>query len=143
MKLRVVVQNKKEKYILCPNGTKMKVNKDVLLKLLSDFKRPSSFKGKDGYWNDVVSDIEKASGITLADVDDSLTLHIYDNNLFSLLATSFISAAEYAERQGKSQITIRKLCMDGRIEGAYKTSAGWLVPSDAPYPERKPREGKK
>lgn len=143
MKLRVVAQSKKEKFVLCPNGTKMKVNKDVLLRLLSDFKKPSSFKGKDGYWNNVISDMEKVSGITLAEVNDSLVLHIYDNKLFSLLDNSFISAAEYAEKHGKSQVAVRKLCMEGRIDGAYKTSAGWLVPSDAPYPDRKPRDVKK
>lgn len=143
MKLRVVAyksKRKNEKFILCPNGTKLKVDKDVLIRLLCDYKKPSSFKGKDGYWNETVTNMIDASGLTLAEVDDSLVLKIYDHNLFSLLKTTFISAAEFAEIHGKSQVSVRKLCTEGRIEGAYRTSAGWLVPSDVPYPERKPRE---
>ena len=38
---------------------------------------------------------------------------------------------------------VKRLCDEGRIEGAHKISSGWLIPENAPYPERKPRTVKK
>ena len=142
MKLRVIAY-KSEKYILCPNGTKMKADKEVLNKLLSGFRKPSSFKGADGYWNDAVSDMEDAAGETLAYVDNSLKLVIISDKLFDAKNVLYISATEYAELHGKSRPSVKNMCAAGRIEGAYKTSSGWFIPKDAPYPERKPREIKK
>lgn len=142
MKLRIVIHNR-EKFILCPNGTKMKVDKKALNKLVVDFKNPTSFKGKDGRWNMLVSDMEDAAGETLAFVDDELILHILNNKLFTSLVSNYIPTLEYAEKHGKTPDMVKKLCVSGRIEGAYKTSAGWMIPSDAPYPKRKPREVKK
>ena len=142
MKLRVITY-KSEKFILCPNGTKMKADKETLNKLLSGFRKPSSFKGADGYWNDVVADMEDAAGETLAYVDDSLKLVIISDKLFSKQSTMYVSATEYAEMHGKSRPSVKNMCAAGRIEGAYKTSSGWFIPKDAPYPDRKPREVKK
>ena len=85
MKLRVITY-RKQKYILCPNGSKLKANKENLNRLLSDFRKPSSFKGEDGYWNDTVASMEDAAGETLAFVDDSLSSMIS----FMLLQASTI-----------------------------------------------------
>lgn len=142
MKLRVVAENKKDKYILCPNGTKIRATKEALLKLLTNFRHPSSFKGNDGYWNSTYSDMDVAPGVTIAFVDDKLILNIIDEKMFNILTNEYISAKEYGEKHDRTQVTIRKLCEDGKIEGAYITSAGWLVPSNAPYPKRKPRRKK-
>lgn len=142
MKLRVVTY-RTQMYILCPNGSKLKANNDALNRLLSDFRKPSSFKGEDGYWNDKVSAMEDAAGETLAFVDDSLKLVIISDNLYATKNINYISATEYARKHGKSRPMVKRLCDEGRIEGAYKISSGWLIPEGAPYPERKPRSANK
>lgn len=137
MKLRVIEQRKK-KLILCPNGSIMKADKETLAKLLTSFQRLKGFKGEDGYWNTETADIEDVYGVTLAFVDEMNRLVILSDKLFEVeKQITYISATEYADLHGKSRPMVKKLCADGRIEGAYKTSSGWLIPEDAPYPERK------
>lgn len=141
MKLRVV-KEKNEKYILCPNGSKMKMNNEVLFRLLRNFTNPSSFKGEDGYWATTVSDMEDAPGRTIAFIDDNNRLITINNALYEDLVEKYISATDYAEMHGKSRALIKRLCSEGRIEGVYKTTSGWFIPENAPYPDRKPRETK-
>lgn len=142
MKLRII-QQAKNIVILCPNGSCMEADKESLGKLLTSFKRPTSFKGQDGFWNKETACMDDVPGITLAFVDDANKLVILSDKLFAPeKQIVYISATEYAELHGKCRATIKNLCKDGRLEGAYQTSAGWLIPKDAPYPERKPREPK-
>lgn len=141
MKLRVVLE-KKEKYILCPNGSKIKMNQSVLFQLLKNFTRPASFKGEDGYWATLISNMEDAPGKTIAFVDDNYRLITLNASLYEDLVEKYISATDYAEMHGKSRALIKRLCAEGRIEGAYKTTSGWFIPENAPYPDRKPRETK-
>lgn len=139
MKLRVI-QQAKEIYILCPNGSRLKADKEVLRKLLTDFKRPKTFKGQDGYWSVENPSMEDIEGITLAFVDDANKLVILSDKLFApAKQIVYVSATEYAQMHDKCRATVKKLCKEGRLEGSYKTSSGWLIPKDAPYPERKPR----
>lgn len=140
MKLRVI-NNHKEILLLCPNGSILKVDEGVLLELLCNFKNPSHFKGKYGYWNTDNADIEKVFGDNLAYVDDSYKLIILNDKLFSKLKgrnVKYISTTEYAELHGKTRPTVKKLCADGRIEGAYKASSGWMIPENAPWPKKLP-----
>lgn len=142
MKLRVI-EHKHERFILCPNGSILKADKDVLSRLLTDFKKANTFKGSDGYWNREIPSMEEAGGTTLAFVDDANKLVILSEKLFTPEKQSvYISATEYADLHGKCRATIKNMCGTGRIPGAYKTSSGWLIPKDAPYPERKKRESK-
>lgn len=142
MKLRVV-QQARDIFVLCPNGSMLKTNKEVLGRLLTDFKRANTFKGMDGYWIKEYPVMDDVPGITLAFVDDSNKLIILSDKLFSPeKETIYVSATEYADMHGKCRATIKKLCKDGRIDGVYQTSAGWLIPKDAPYPDRKSRETK-
>lgn len=142
MKLRLVERGK-ERVLLCPNGSVMRVDRDVLDRLLTDFKKAKSFRGDYGFWNADSSSMEEAAGITLAFVDDANKLVILSDKLFSPeKQTVYVSATEYAEMHGKCRATIKNLCVAGRISGAYKNSSGWLIPKDAEYPERKPREVK-
>lgn len=142
MKLRVI-QETNGVVILCPNGSILKADKVALSRLLTDFKKANAFKGSEGYWNGEIQSMEEASGTTLAFVDDANKLVIISDKLFAPeKQTVYISATEYAELHGKSRPSIKNMCAAGRIPGAYKTSSGWLIPKDAPYPERKKRESK-
>ena len=142
MKLRVI-QEARDVVILCPNGSILKADKEVQGKLLTGFKHPQNFKGDEGYWNTTHAQMDDVPGITLAFVDDANKLVILSDKLFSPeKQIVYISATEYAELHGKSRPSIKNMCAAGRIPGAYKTSSGWLIPKDAPYPERKKRESK-
>ena len=135
MKLRVI-QHARDKYILCPNGSILKADSEVLRRLLTDFKTAKSFKGESGYWNKETARMEDVAGTTLAFVDDAEKLVIISDRLFSLEKhVTYISATEYAELHSKSRPSVKNMCAAGRISGAYKTSSGWLIPADAPYPK--------
>ncbi len=137
MKLRLI-ENRRKRLLLCPNGSIMEVDEDLLSRLLTEFNRPSSFKGNSGYWNIENASIEDVYGETLAFVDDANKLVIISNKLFNVeKRINYISATQYAELHGKSRPSVKNMCAAGRIEGAYKTSSGWLIPADAPYPKRK------
>lgn len=139
MKLRVI-EDRKRRLILCPNGSIMKADKDALIKLLTGFKKLKSFKGEEGYWNGEIVDMERVYGVTLAYVDETNRLVILSDKLFEVeKSVTYITATEYAELHGKSRATVKKLCAEGRIEGVIKKSTGWLIPEDALYPERKKR----
>ncbi len=50
----------------------------------------------------------------------------------------FLSTVDYAEKYGKKEKQIRNYCVEGRLQGAVQIGAkNWLIPADAPYPERK------
>ena len=140
MRLRLI-EDKKERKILCPNGTVMKADNEVLRRLLTGFTKPNTFKGKDVYWNALIPSMEDVAGITLAYVDDSYKLVIINPTTFQdvIVNTRYISPAEYADKHGKGVAIVKRMCGEGRLEGAYRTSSGWMIPENAPYPERKPR----
>lgn len=81
MKLRVT-EYRKKRFILCPNGSIMKADAAALNRLLTDFKRPGSFKGDAGYWVGGGLGMEDIDGITLAYVDDQNNLIILSEKVF-------------------------------------------------------------
>lgn len=143
MKLRLVVKQDK-KLLLCPNGSILNADDTVLQRLLTDFKKPESFKGKDGSWNITNCEMKDFKGQTLAFVDDKSELVIVSSEAFKGFRTPtvYITASEYADLHHRSHPRIKQLCEDGRIEGVQNTRGGWIIPKDAPYPDRKPREVK-
>lgn len=44
---------------------------------------------------------------------------------------NFISVAEYAERHGISERTVRNYCSQGKLQGAFLTGKTWSIPEDA------------
>lgn len=143
MKLRLVLVND-QICLYCLDGSVINATDEVLMRLLTEFDAPAKFKGNDGRWDIVSCDIENARGTTLAVVDDSLNLVVYNKKTFVSLAKpeKYLSSSEYAELHNKSHPLIKRLCQEGRIPGAQKNRSGWLIPQDAPYPERKKREVK-
>ena len=140
MKLRLV-KLKKELLLYCSNGSIMAVTDEVLVNLLTKFNAPSSFRGENGIWNLTTTNMEYASGETLCYVDDNKSLVILNPNVFKNIIMSsepqFLSVSEYSMKHNKGRAMIKRLCSEGRIEGAYKSSMGWVIPENAPYPKRK------
>ena len=136
MKLRLLKKGKKT-FLYCMNGSIIEPTPEVLVQMLTAFSKPQAFKGTDGYWNDRMASMEDAGGETLAYVDDTNKLIILNENTFRALVTNeikYISASEYAAKHNKSRASIKNLCLAEKLPGAYKTSAGWMIPEDTPYP---------
>ena len=47
----------------------------------------------------------------------------------------YLSITKISEKWGIKQRRIRVLCSEGRIPGAYKVGAYWLIPEDAEKPK--------
>lgn len=135
----VVIRNKK--YVYCSNGSVLECTPNVLQDILVKFDSPQKFKGNSGYWNIKHADMEDVEGITLAYIDESKRLIVINPTAFKdcLKTATYISATEFATKHNKGVAIVKRLCSEGRIEGAYKTSSGWLIPTDAKYPKRKTR----
>lgn len=144
MKLRLVLKNR-NLYLYCGDGSIIEADNEVLWDLLTKFNSPCDFVGGTRYWNKTTSEMENAKGTTLAYVNDDYELVICDKDAFSDLKNTadYISPSEYAELHGKSHSLIKRLCEENRISGAKKIRSCWLIPQNAPYPERKKREVKK
>ena len=136
MKLRLI-KAKNEMQILCSNGSIIEANHKTLSELLVGFKKYFDFKGSEKFWSNTCSNMEDVKGETLAYVDDRGALVILNQNTFAsvVMHENYISTTEYANKVGKSRPSIKNMCAAGRIPGAYKTSSGWLIPENAPYPE--------
>lgn len=48
---------------------------------------------------------------------------------------NYLSISQTSEKWGISQRRIRKLCEEGRVEGAFKMGAYWSIPNDAEKPK--------
>lgn len=137
MKLRLVKRDN-TLYLYCMNGSVLSPTKQDLARLLTEFTKPQAFKGENNYWNATLSRMDDAPGETLAYVDDTKKLIILNDKVFADVVQKeekYISATEYAERFGKCRATVKNLCVAGRLPGAYKTSSGWLIPENTPYPQ--------
>lgn len=47
----------------------------------------------------------------------------------------YFSISQMTDKWGISQRRIRTLCIEGRIEGAFKMGAYWSIPEDAEKPK--------
>ena len=137
MKLRLL-KNKNNIYIYCSNGSIMKPRDEDLVRLLTTFNKPNQFKGDAGYWNISMATMEDAVGETLAYIDDACKLIVLSEQAFACVLKQdekYVSVSEYAAAHDKCRATIKNLCVAGKLPGAYKTSSGWLIPENAPYPK--------
>lgn len=50
----------------------------------------------------------------------------------------YLSISQTAKKWNISSRRIRKLCTEGRIDGAYKVGAYWLIPEES----QKPKDGR-
>ena len=48
---------------------------------------------------------------------------------------ALISLAEYAEKHGKAQISVRGMAQRGRFLTAQKIGRNWVIDGDEPYPD--------
>lgn len=64
-------------------------------------------------------------------IDNSLIVNFVSIERISM---EYLSVSQVAEKWDIKQRRIRVLCSEGRIPGAYKVGAYWLIPEDAEKP---------
>lgn len=122
-----------EYYFELPNVKPRKMELDEVKQFILSFQDPIYFTPGSSR---IVS---RAKGTTLAKVLDTGNLVLSSpallSNLFSQ-SNKYISVSEYSALHNKGQRIVTRLCNEGRIPGAIQRNYRWLIPSDAPYPER-------
>ena len=143
MKLRLI-QRKDDRVFLCQDGSIKNADRVTIVNFFTNFTQTKKFTGNDGFWINTHPYMDEVPGKTLAFVDNTDRLVILTEEILisTMTCGEYISVSEYAERHRKGRAQIKRLCMEGRLPGSYKTSSGWLIPGDTPYPERKPRTTK-
>lgn len=58
------------------------------------------------------------------------------------MAGQLIPLREYAAARGLADVSVRQKCERGNVPGAVKVGRNWLIPKDAPYPDRRIKSGK-
>jgi hypothetical protein len=57
------------------------------------------------------------------------------------MQNEMLTIAEYAARIGKASRSVRQKCQLGTLPGAVKIGRDWLIPSEAPYQDRRVKTG--
>lgn len=153
MKARLIKPQTGSVRVLYSDGTYATQSYFVVKRFMTEFRQADNFTGNKGIWNNEYLDMAEVPGTTLGFISDSLQLVLLDPWPVDYLTNcedkpeveGYVSTKEYAEMYDRSQITIKKLCQNGRIPGATKVNLEWLIPVNAPYPipvsQRKPTSG--
>lgn len=120
-------------YLELPNAKPRLIEHDEIRQFILSYQDPQYFFIGSAHLT------TRPKGEILAKVFESGSLIItspqFLSNLFSP-PINYITVAEYAALHGRKEKIITRLCREGRIPGAIQRSYRWLIPADAPYPER-------
>ena len=145
MKLRILARETRsgtENIILCSDGFYTAASEENLKYIFSHISRPEMLHGDgDMPWELIYDTMEEYPGKTLAWIDDDCVLHITEDNPFMFLLkekveveAKYLTAEEFAAREGRTPVRVRVLCREGRFPGAIKKGSSWLIPESAVYP---------
>lgn len=142
LKARLIQHDDALSLLLCTGKIKLLTTKEAF-EFISTFDDPSHYAGR-GKWMDKIVKMEDYEGRTIAVVEDNGFLRVEDAPIFrSLLASGpekheeqveLLTIEEYATQHKKSVTLVRRLCREGRLEGAIQKGKVWLVPAGSPYP---------
>ena len=134
MKARLLRNNDELHLLLCTARIKKLTLKEAK-EFIETYDEPSHYDGP------VIEEFRnfmgEYNGTTLAVVDDNGLLVIHDPEFFRTILemkNTYLTATQFAEKHEKKSAIVRKLCIDGRIEGARFVGSTWIIPEDAPYP---------
>ena len=138
MKARLILL-RETLYLLFCTGEVSMCSDSAAQNFLLNFDSPDYYSANT-IWSDPIS-IENMEGATIAYVSDSGTLCIEDAEMYRTLILNtpqkYITAPEYAQLHQKAETIVRRMCRDGRIEGAVLKGRTWLIPEETPYPSDK------
>ena len=123
--------------LLLQNGKILLVNSAEARNYLIDFNNPD--------YSDVPNKLspeelamESYPGDTVAYVCDKGILHVMHAEKHKKLLLDnecrYLTVPEFAELHGRQIAIVRRMCQNGRIEGAIQKGKAWLIPATSPYP---------
>lgn len=134
MLAQIYLINEEYHLFLC-NSTHRKLIPIELRSFLETYDSDDHYKQETGSGYGLLTPSE---GTLLAQVTDRKELVIFSSDFlytfFHMRESRYLTVIEYAEKVGRKQNMIGKLCREGRIPGAYQKGSRWLIPEDAPYP---------
>ena len=145
MQLRIITKetsNGSENIILYSDGYYAEASRENLRKVFKSVGEVGKLRGDPVLpWILEYDTMEEYPGKTLAWIDDDCVLHITEDNPFVFLLketigmeTKYLTAEEFAAREGRTSVRVRVLCREGRFPGAIKKGSSWLIPESAVYP---------
>lgn len=88
---------------------------------------------------DMMHIFDDYEGELLVSLGDDGDLIVHNSQFLRELAIPsefpYFTVPEYAAAHDKKGSIVRRLCGDGRIEGAIQIGATWLIPKNAVYPD--------
>ncbi len=88
---------------------------------------------------DKMSLFDEYKGDPLVSLDDSGNLIVHNAQFLRKLTMPsefpYYTVPEYAAKHGKKTSIVRRLCLEGRLEGATQIGASWYIPKHAAYPD--------
>lgn len=92
-----------------------------------------------------VYNLSEISGELLLSISDRGNLEIHSEHFFKFYndlnkqedQIEYLSVSQYARLHEKSEVAVRKMLYENRIEGARLFSSSWSIPSSAPWPADK------
>lgn len=137
MKARLVRVNESWHLLLCTGDIKVLKAEDALAFVLN-FDDPKYYSGP-GKWDAEDLPMENYRGETVAIVNDDNNLYIQNSKLlraiFSRPEIKYLTISEYAQLHQKQNTAVRRMCQNGRIDGAIIKGKTWLIPESSPYPK--------
>ena len=83
--------------------------------------------------------MENYRGDTVAIVNDETQLQIENSSqmrsLFLQQDIKYLTVPEFAKLHNKQNAVVRRLCQNGRIEGAVLKGKTWIIPETSSYPK--------
>lgn len=134
MKARLIKRNSGYQLLLC-NGEIKRFTELECKHFLESFDSPLHYAGEHE-WDFPIS-MEEYDGETIAIVNNDGSLCIYDADSFRTFFSSqftYLSTQEFADKHNRKVGVVKRLCKNGRIEGAFQKGSIWLIPENAPYP---------
>lgn len=139
MKARLIQHGGTLSLLLCTGKIKL-LTLEEAFEFISTFDDPRHYAGR-GKWMEKIVKMEDYEGKTIAVVEDNGFLRVEDGPTFrSILASGpenqveLLTIEEYASQHKKSVTLVRRLCREGRLEGAIHKGKAWLIPAGSPYP---------
>lgn len=124
-----------EIHLLCCDGTISIISEKDVAELIFNY---DMFDAEKNETIDMLKMCQKHKGVQLATLHDDNTLEIHDASFMKKIMYPkefpYYTPDEFAQKHNRQGRIVRRLCNDGRIEGAIQVGQTWFIPRFAEYP---------
>lgn len=134
MKFQILRDNENLLWVTC-SGTKSIISMLQAAELIYHHDKFSEEKSDDP---NVIKMLESLNGTPLVTLRDDNILEIQDSDFMRQIMypeeLPYYTSDEFAAKHQRCGSIVRRLCVEGRIEGAVQAGKSWLIPKVAEYP---------